>query len=68
MQMQRFTIKAQEALQGAQDIAGRENHGELKIIHLLISLIIDESSLVRPMVVKAGINLDILSQSFARRA
>ena len=61
--MQRFTIKAQEALQGAQDIAGRENHGELKIIHLLISLIIDESSLVRPMVVKAGINLDILSQS-----
>ena len=60
MQMHRFTIKAQEALQNAQDIAARENHGELKVIHLLLSLIADEQSLVRPMLVKAGVNIEAL--------
>ncbi|MEK7635635.1 MAG: AAA family ATPase [Patescibacteria group bacterium] len=60
MNFQRFTIKAQEALQNAQDIAARENHGELKVIHLLISLISDEQSLVRPMLVKAGVNIETL--------
>ncbi|MEK7553532.1 MAG: AAA family ATPase [Patescibacteria group bacterium] len=63
MQMHRFTIKAQEALQNAQDIAARENHGEFKIIHLLISLLSDENSLVRPLIVKAGVNLDSLSRA-----
>ena len=61
--MHRFTIKAQEALQNAQDIAARENHGEFKIIHLLISLLSDENSLVRPLIVKAGVNLDSLSRA-----
>ena len=60
MNFQRFTIKAQEALQNAQDIAARENHGELKVIHLLLSLIADEQSLVRPMLVKAGVNIESL--------
>ncbi len=58
----RFTIKAQEALQNAQEIAAKENHGEFKAIHLLAALIIDEQSLTRPILIKAGINLDILSQ------
>ncbi|MBI5306089.1 AAA family ATPase [Candidatus Wolfebacteria bacterium] len=65
MQMHRFTIKAQEALQKAQEIANRENHGELKIIHLLIALLSDESSLVRPLIMKAGVNLDSLSSSLS---
>ena len=62
MQMQRFTIKAQEALQNAQEIAARHNHGEFKAIHLLAALILDEGSLVRPMLLKAGVNLETLSQ------
>ncbi|MEK7162714.1 MAG: AAA family ATPase [Patescibacteria group bacterium] len=62
MNFQRFTIKAQEALQNAQDIAAKENHGEFKTIHLLAALIIDESSLVRPILLKAGVNLEALGQ------
>jgi ATP-dependent Clp protease ATP-binding subunit ClpB len=62
MNLHRFTIKAQEALQNAQEIAARENHGEFKTIHLLAALIADESSLIRPVLVKAGVNLDALSQ------
>jgi ATP-dependent Clp protease ATP-binding subunit ClpB len=53
----RFTIKAQEALQGAQEIASQRNHGELRAIHLLASLIDDSQSLVQPILNKAGVNI-----------
>ncbi|MBN2197940.1 AAA family ATPase [Candidatus Wolfebacteria bacterium] len=62
MNFQKFTIKAQEALQNAQEMAARYNHGEFKTIHLLASLIMDESSLVKPILLKAGVNLETLSQ------
>lgn len=54
----RFTIKAQEALQTAQDFAAKENHGELKALHLLVTLVSDESTLVRPLLAKAGVSAD----------
>jgi ATP-dependent Clp protease ATP-binding subunit ClpB len=58
----RFTIKAQEALQSAQDFAARENQGELRPIHLLWALLSDNQSLVQPMLLRSGINLGALSQ------
>ncbi len=57
----RFTIKAQEALQNAQELAAQRNHGEFKAIHLLSSLLGDEQSLVRPILLKSGVNLESLS-------
>lgn len=59
----RFTIKAQEALQSAQELAAKRNHGELKAIHLLIALIADETSLVRPLLVRTGVNLEALNSA-----
>jgi len=59
----RFTIKAQESLQNAQDLASRNNHGELKALHLLVALISEEQSLVRPMLVRANVNLAALEKS-----
>ncbi len=56
----RFTIKAQEALQNAQELAASKNHGELKALHLLMALLTDESSLVIPIVTRAGVNVDLL--------
>src|SRR3989338_5427265 len=58
----RFTIKAQEALQNAQELAAKLNHGEFRAIHLLSTLIKDSQSLVRPLLVRAGINLEVLNQ------
>jgi len=49
-------------LQNAQEIAAKESHGEFKAVHLLAALIMDEGSLVRPILVKAGVNLEILSK------
>ena len=57
----RFTIKAQEALQHAQEIAAERNHGELKGLHLLLSLLEDQSSLVVPTLQKAGTSIEALT-------
>src|SRR3989338_8947160 len=58
----RFTIKAQEALQNAQDLASQKNHGEFKALHLLSALISDDQSLVRPVLTRSAINLEKLDQ------
>jgi len=58
----RFTIKAQEALQNAQEIAAEENHGELKALHLLLALLNDEQSLVIPTLTRSGANLEMLRE------
>ena len=62
----RFTVKAQEALQNAQELAASYSHGEFKAVHLLASLINDESSLVTPMLLKGGVNLDELDQELEK--
>jgi ATP-dependent Clp protease ATP-binding subunit ClpB len=58
----RFTIKAQEALQNAQEIAAKKNHGELKPLHLLAALLEDEQSLVIPVLERSGVNLETLDE------
>ncbi len=63
---QRFTIKAQEALQSAQEMVSRYNHGELKALHLLSALLDDEQTLVRPLLVKTNVNLSELEKETFR--
>ena len=54
---QRFTLKAQEALAHAQEVAVAQNHGELKAVHLLAALVADPSTLVQPMLVRAKVEV-----------
>ncbi len=56
----RFTIKAQEALQSSQELVSRYNHGELKAVHLLFALLEDDTTLVRPMLIRANVNIQSL--------
>jgi len=58
----RFTIKAQEALQNAQEIAAKKNHGELKPLHLLAALLEDEQSLVIPVLERSGVDIEQLDE------
>ncbi len=58
----RFTIKAQEALQNAQELAASKNHGELKALHLLSALLEDQQSLVIPVLARLGVNLEKLDE------
>jgi len=59
----KFTIKAQESLQNAQDLATGRNHGEFRVLHLLQALISDDQSLVRPLLVKAGVDIEALHRN-----
>ena len=49
MQLERFTIKAQEALQGAQTIAQRFSHQEIDGEHLMLSLLDQREGLIEPL-------------------
>ena len=60
---QRFTIKAQEALQNAQEAVARHNHGELKALHLLSALLNDEQTLARPLLVRSNVNVSELERA-----
>jgi ATP-dependent Clp protease ATP-binding subunit ClpB len=54
MQLDRLTIKAQEALQGAQDVAHRNSNQEVDGEHLLTALLEQSESLVSPLLEKIG--------------
>ncbi|MFH0806322.1 MAG: AAA family ATPase [Candidatus Brennerbacteria bacterium] len=56
----RFTIKAQEALQTAQELVAQLNHGELKGLHLLSALLEDESTLARPLLSRGQVDVNML--------
>lgn len=54
MQLERFTIKAQEALQGSQSIAQRYGHTDIDGEHLLLALLEQTDGLVTPLLQKLG--------------
>ena len=54
MQMDRFTIKAQEALQAAQAVAGRFSHQEIDCEHLVLALLEQPEGLIGPLLQKLG--------------
>src|SRR6516225_3968772 len=58
MDINRFTEKAQEALQNAQKRAVRAGHQQVDVEHLLTALLDDEEGLVPAILRKADVNLD----------
>ena len=60
MNLQKFTLKAQEALQTAQEIANGYSNQSIEPIHLLAALLQDSAGIVPPMLMKIGANLNYL--------
>jgi len=60
MPFNRFTFKAQEALQSAQELAVSKNQGELKPLHLFYALVIQEGGMVGMILSRLGVNLNTL--------
>ena len=63
---QKFTFKAQEALQNAQELVMRNNHGELKAVHLLAALVSDLDTIVVPLLEKSNVNLIELNKEIQK--
>ncbi|MBK7987972.1 MAG: AAA family ATPase [Ignavibacteria bacterium] len=60
MNVQKLTLKSQEALQTAQEIASSYNNQALEPIHLLAALAQDTAGIVPSMLLKLGANTTIL--------
>ncbi|MFM8583843.1 MAG: Clp protease N-terminal domain-containing protein, partial [Planctomycetaceae bacterium] len=55
--LDKFTVKAQEALQAAQGLAMDREHSQLQPLHLLAALLADTQGVVRTLLQKIGTNL-----------
>src|SRR5438270_695367 len=52
----KFTIKAQEAIQQANELAGQNSNPEMLPLHLLAGLLQDSEGIVAPVLAKLGVN------------
>lgn len=60
MDGQDFTIKAQEAIQRAQEIASGKNHQQIDVIHLFLALLEDEEGFVNLILKRLGKNPSLI--------
>jgi ATP-dependent Clp protease ATP-binding subunit ClpB len=58
MNYQKLTLKAQEALQTAQEIALSYNNQSIEPIHILASLVQDAKGIIPEIIMKAGANIN----------
>jgi len=64
--LNRFTVKAQEAIAAAQEEAFRRNHTEMTPLHLLDVLLKQEGGVVPPILEKMGIGLSGLEEDISK--
>src|SRR5437763_11808462 len=62
MRFDKFTIKAQEAVVRAQELAQQRDHAEVLPLHLLSSLLDEEGGVVQPILEKLGANVGRIQQ------
>ncbi len=65
MQFEKFTIKAQEALQEAQKLAQNNNHQQIDLEHLLSVLLNQTEGIVPSLLEKLEINSEMLKRNLA---
>ncbi|MBN2497780.1 MAG: ATP-dependent chaperone ClpB [Deltaproteobacteria bacterium] len=66
MRMDKLTVKSQEALADAQRLARTLGHQELSPEHVLLALIEQQGGIVKPLLVKLGIDTDALGGELTR--
>ncbi len=66
MSPDRLTIKAQESLQHAQQVAQRNSNQEVDTVHLLAALLEQNDSLIPPLMEKLGLPIPVLAAAVQR--
>ncbi len=66
MQLDKFTVKAQEALQAAQTLAADQDHAEILPEHLVLALLGQPEGLVRPLLQRLGVDTGGLERALAQ--
>jgi ATP-dependent Clp protease ATP-binding subunit ClpB len=66
LRFEKMTVKAQEAVQSAQEIAASHENQQIEPVHLLAALVAQDGGVVPPLVTKLGIRPEALSQDIDR--
>ncbi|HHD92694.1 MAG TPA: ATP-dependent chaperone ClpB [Candidatus Portnoybacteria bacterium] len=66
MEVEKFTIKAQEALKKAHLIASKKNQQEIGVAHLLLALVTQDGGIVGAILEKLGVSLPFLESEIER--
>ena len=66
LRFEKLTVKAQEAVQSAQEIAATHENQQIEPVHLLAALVAQDGGVVPPLVTKLGIPPEALSQEIER--
>src|SRR5216684_309035 len=66
LRFEKMTVKAQEALQNAQEIAARHENQQIEPMHLLSALVTQADGVVSPLLAGLGIRAELLSQEIER--
>jgi ATP-dependent Clp protease ATP-binding subunit ClpB len=63
----KLTLKAQEAVQSAQDIAARHDHQQIEPLHLLAALVAQQDGVVPPLLARLGVRPETLASDIETR-
>lgn len=66
MRTEKLTTKFQQALQEAQSLALAQDHQQIEPVHLLIAFLDQEGGIARPVLAKAGVQVDALRNQLNR--
>jgi ATP-dependent Clp protease ATP-binding subunit ClpB len=66
LRFEKMTVKAQEAVQSAQEIAARHENQQVEPVHLLAALVGQADGVVPPLLARLGIRSEALSQEIER--
>jgi ATP-dependent Clp protease ATP-binding subunit ClpB len=66
LQFEKMTVKAQEALRTAQDVAAKHENQQIEPVHLLAALVSQPDGVVPPLLARLGIRPETLQQGIDR--
>ena len=66
LRFEKMTVKAQEAVQGAQEVAAQHENQQIEPIHLLSALVAQSDGVVPPLLARLGIHSEALTQEIER--
>jgi ATP-dependent Clp protease ATP-binding subunit ClpB len=66
LRFEKMTVKAQEALQSAQEIAARHENQQIEPVHLLAAMVAQTDGVVSPLLARLGIRAEALTQEIER--
>jgi ATP-dependent Clp protease ATP-binding subunit ClpB len=66
LRFEKMTVKAQEAVQSAQEAAASQENQQIEPIHLLAALVAQTDGVVPPLLARLGIHTEVLTQEIDR--